>query len=67
MSCAIRERFGTIHCANCLTGSFILKEGEHCPDGIKLESLPLEKARTVAYPKGCGTCREKAVEAAATN
>lgn len=57
MTCVIPETHGNIHCANCLTGSFILKEGERCPNGVRLETLPLETAKT---GKGrCLTCEEK--------
>lgn len=44
MICPIPEKHGNVHCANCLTGSFLLKEGERCPDSVTLESLPLQKA-----------------------
>lgn len=57
MTCKIPEQHGNVHCANCLTGSFILKDGEVCPNGMRLENLPLESKP--ARAGRCLTCEEK--------
>lgn len=63
MTCHIPEKHGNVHCAACLCGLFILKEGERCPNGLKLEDLPLAKADV---RKGrCITCGEKKLPPAA--
>lgn len=55
--CTIPERHGNVHCANCLTGSFRLREGQACPNGVRLETLPLETAKVRAGR--CLTCEDK--------
>lgn len=55
--CAIPERHGSVHCAACLTGSFVLREGQVCPNGVRLEDLPLETAAVRAGK--CLTCEER--------
>jgi len=57
MTCTIPEKHGTAHCANCLTGSFVLREGEVCPNDVRLETLPLESVKVRAGR--CLTCDEK--------
>lgn len=36
---------------------------DECPEGVTLETLPIESRAGVAYPKGCRSCQEKAREA----
>lgn len=54
--CNIPERVGVVHCAFCLTHPSFLLLGAACPNGVTLESLPLERARVVVRKKDCATC-----------
>lgn len=55
--CTIPNRHGSRHCAHCLVGLFVLREGEVCPNGVRLEDLPLAVARVRAGR--CLSCAEK--------
>lgn len=67
MSC---RYFGPAHCPTCRTNLPWRKRvqdawpgvcPDECPEGVTLETLPIEsRAPSVFYPKGCGSCAEKA-------
>lgn len=56
--CNIPDKFGRVHCANCLAGKGILKEGETCPSPPGLGDKVEAWAKPIAKALGLG-CLDK--------